>query len=51
MDLSWLQLMYGFLTPGDTQRHEGEHFTEISNRNHFGIMIEMCIAIAIYTFC
>lgn len=40
--------MYSFSASGDTQYPDSEHIIESSNRDHTGIVIELCIAIAIF---
>lgn len=36
---------------GDSHYHDGEHVIETGNGNHIGVVIELCIAIAIHVFC
>ena len=48
MRLSWLQPMYSFLANGDVQCCDGEHILDSGNGNHITIVIEPCIAIAIF---
>ena len=48
MGLSWFQPMYSFPVTGDAQHCDSEHIMETSDGNPTGIVIELCIAIAVF---
>jgi len=48
MALGWLQLTYSCLEARDAQCHDSEYITQTCNRNHIGIVSELCIALAVF---
>lgn len=48
MRLNWLQPIYSFLVMGDAQRHDGGHSMEVGSGHPVGIVVKLCIAIAMF---
>lgn len=48
MALSWLQPTHAFSATGNIPRRDSEHIIETGNGNHIGIVIELCMAIAVF---
>lgn len=47
MDLTWFQSRYALPVMGKAQHRDKEYVIETSNRNHIGIVTELCIEIAV----
>ena len=48
MGLSCLQATYSLPVTGDAQHRDGECITEIGDGDHIGIVLQLCIAIAVF---